>query len=384
MFGQLKRYCEVDEEKLRLLENLRPVLQSKKLYLSDFSSERHILCKMDIEDKMESLQSLEVEFRICPNCGRRFPEGETFCPHCVVALKDIPESADIRSIVTSPEITCIGLNNFKSFDDLLSDDNFALVNGFDFTIKDFNNIVHDIRLQGFKNLDKLIKDNDIDLNDLEILDKVLLFTKSFVTVEYKSYGANLGYFEYNKIHVDDRQRKSLQITTLIHELTHFLVKEILTHVLCDIINANKNSYVESFVTYILSSSVFNNLVDEYAAHTVEGRFTMFGYQDYSSFVALQGDLDDEHVDIAKMIGNTFSIHIKDLLESFIDWDLRQEIKDQFLSDTIEGPDYRQLAFESCNRLSDEGFLKAIWLILTEGFENVDLELLNQYRKEFKN
>ena len=132
----------------------------------------------------------------------------------------------------------------------------------------------------------------------------------------------------------------------------------------------------------MTSSVFNNLIDEYAAHSVEGRFTIFGYQDYSSFLALQDDLDGEHVDIAKTIGNTFSIYIKELMEGFLDWDLRKEIKDQFLADTIEKPNYSQLSFESCNKLSDEGFLKAIWLILTDGFENIDMEVVNRYMEEY--
>ena len=168
----------------------------------------------------------------------------------------------------------------------------------------------------------------------------------------------------------------------IYELSHFLIKEILTRTVCEILDCTKNRHVESVVTYILTYSVFNNLIDEYAAHSVEGRFTIFGYQDYSSFIALQSDLDPEHIDIAKTIGNTFSIYIKDMLEGFIDWDLREEIKDQFLADTIEKPNYAQLGFESCNRLNDEGFMKAIWLILSEGFQNADAEVIESYEQQF--
>ena len=138
------------------------------------------------------------------------------------------------------------------------------------------------------------------------------------------------------------------------------------------------------VTYILSASVFNRLIDEYAAHSVEGRFTIFGYQDYSSFKVLQKELDPEHTDIAKTIGNTFAICIRDLLEGFIDWDLRDEIKTQFLNDTIEEPDYAELRFESCTRLSDDGFMKAIWLSLTEGFADIDVDVINSYMREFTN
>ena len=95
-------------------------------------------------------------------------------------------------------------------------------------------------------------------------------------------------------------------------------------------------------------------------------------------------MDTEEADIAKVIGNSFAIYIKDLLEGFIDWDLREEIKEQFLSDTLEQPDYRQLALENCSKLSDEGFMKAIWLILTEGLQNADEEVIKSYLNEFEN
>ncbi len=394
-YNQLKNYVVADEEKQKLIDELLLTKKSRgkifyckgvELNQTEFDDDADMeIFREKISERCEEvrLESPFAQFsRACPKCGRKFSRRDTFCPDCLVSLKPIDDKPDIKNIKNNPKISCKGINTYKSFDELMNDENFALINNFDFTMKDFGHIIRDIKLQGFKNMDKMIKDNEIDLDELDVLDKVLIFAKSFVSVEYKSYGATLGYYEYNKIHIDDRQRKSLQITTLIHELSHFLLKEILTHIICDILNATKNKYVESLVTYILSNSVFNNLIDEYAAHTVEGRFTVFGYQDYSSFVAIQDNLEAEHIEIAKTIGNTFAVHIKDMLESFIDWDLREEIKSQLLSDTIEDPDYRQLVFESCNMLSDEGFLKAIWLILTEGFQDVDLELLMSYKKEF--
>ena len=332
----------------------------------------------DVDEICAPKMELQAE-KFCPKCGRTFQEDENFCPDCLVILKNITDEIDIKSIDIDPNLDYVKDN---TTDDILTEDSLALINNFDFSMADFNRITFSIKSQAFRNLDGMIRANDIDLDELEVLDKVILFTKSFVHVEYKSYGGQLGYFEFDKIYVDDRQRNSLQITTLVHELTHFLVKEILTRTVCEILDCTKTSQVESVVTYILSSSVFNNLIDEYAAHSVEGRFTIFGYQDYSSFLALQDSLDPEHVDIAKTIGNTFSIYIKELLEGFLDWDVRKEIKDQFLEDTIERPNYSQLQFESCNKLTDDGFLKAIWLILSEGFADVDEEAVKRYMKEF--
>ena len=390
--SQLRKYVEVDKEKIRLLEGLRPeprLMMCKPTFKSkgdsvpsdDFDSlENALLCDYDVLDSLDYSEKREIKLeKYCPKCQRQFGDDENICPDCLVILKKISDIVDIKSISREPNLEYV---KGKDSGNILTSENIELINTFDFTIDDFKDVLHSIRAQAFANLDGLIRDNGMDLDDMDVLDKIILFAKSFVNVEYKSYGEELGYFEFDKIYVDDRQRTSLQITTIIHELSHFLIKEILTRTVCEILDCTKNRHVESVVTYILTYSVFNNLIDEYAAHSVEGRFTIFGYQDYSSFIALQSDLDPEHIDIAKTIGNTFSIYIKDMLEGFIDWDLREEIKNQFLADTIEKPNYAQLSFESCNRLNDEGFMKAIWLILSEGFQNADAEVIESYEQQF--
>lgn len=379
-FNQLNKFIEKDIEKLKFLKLSRYEIEKSYSVKNNVFYNWDIDCEMADEDFCLDDSYSELK-KICPKCGEKFSKDHNFCPNCFQTLKDINDEPDIRSIVINPKIEVESLTKSNN---ILTDENLELINRFDFTVDDFKDIIHSIKSQAFKNLDDSIRENSINLDDLDVLDNVLLFTKSFVDVDFKSYGTELGYFEFNKIYIDDRQRKSLQITTLIHELTHFLLKEILVHITCTILDVAKNEQVESVILYILSSSVFNKLIDEYAAHTVEGRFTIFGYQDYSSFIVLQNDLEDEHVEIAKAIGNTFSAYIKDILEGFLDWDLREEIKEQFLVDTIEKPDYSQLRYESCNKLSEEGFIKAIELILTEGFQNIDTNVIDSYVKEFGN
>ena len=384
-FDELKNYVEIDTQKFRLIEDLlnsskmeMQMLQCKELEMPFDFDEDYVEDSDYSEEKKFSLKEISLPHKFCPKCGQVFPADENFCPDCLVALKYISDKIDIKDIKTDSTIRFEGANDYS---DILTPDCFSLIDDFDFTMDDFNEILFSIRSQAFKNMDKLIKDNSIDLDDLYILDKVILFAKSFADVEYKSFGETLGYFELNRIYVDDRQSDSLQITTLIHELTHFLIKEIFSGTICKILDCSKNKHIESVVTYILNYSDLNRMIDEYAAHSVEGRFTVFGYQDYSSFIALQGELDEEYVDMAKTIGNTFSIYIKDLLEGFLDWDVRSEIKDLFLSQTIDRPDYSQLKFENCNKLSDEGFLKAIWLILSE-IENADAKKVRDLELEF--
>ena len=304
---------------------------------------------------------------------------------CLVHLKDISDKIDVRDIEFSPEFDFKGKNDFTGFEDLLSEENIAKINEFNFSSNHYSRILFNIKSQAFRNFDKVIKDNEIVFDDLDILDKVIIIVKSFVDVDFKSYGGQLGYFEDNVIYVDDRQTDALQITTLIHELSHFMIKEILTQIICKILNAKRNPFIEILSTYILSYSAFTNLIDEYSAHTVEGRFTIFGYQDYSSFKQIEQTLKDEmpqeEIEITKSIGNTFAIGIKNILESFLDRELREDIKHQIKLDILDKPNYKELAMENCQKLTHEGFMKAIWLVLSEGFvvASQNIEQLNNLK-----
>ena len=391
MTGEIKKlskYCEDDVEKRNLIDDVLIQFQDVQICCelsmdeSDVSNEFELSGlepSDDIEfdtlryNKMEKphFSSKHIEFtKYCPKCRREYPQSEQVCLDCNVRLKDISDKIEVRDIKSDCQFVFSGKNDFKSFEDLLCEDNLSKIKRFNFSCHDYEDVINDIKSQAFKNFDSLIKANEVDFDSLDILDKILLFAKSFVSVDYKSSGGELGYYENGGIFIDDRQTDSLQITTLIHELSHFLIHEILVGILCKILDACKNSFVDSLVTFILSELSFTQLVDEYSAHNVEGRFTMFGYQDYSSFVqierSLEGKMAREEIEVSKSIGNTFSLSIKGILESFIDDSLRQDIKDQFLKDVLDRPNYAALRMENCQILNDEGFISAIWLILNDG------------------
>lgn len=396
--NELSRYSERDIEKTRLItqtlegyygprvlkESLKNIPDKAREFQKLNVTKRYRefeLSNMDVMSEIEDYESCEDKVildriddaaKYCPECGRKYPKYENVCMDCLVHLKDISDKVDVCDIEFNPQFVVEGDNCFDNFDDLLNKFNLLKINEFDFSYRDFSKIIHRIKAQAFKNFDKLVKTNEIDFDSLDILDKIILFTKSFVNVDYKSFGGQLGYFETGTIFIDDRQTKSLQITTLIHELSHFIIQEILIHILCKILNASKNLFIESLTSFILSYSSFTQLIDEYSAHSVEGRFTIFGYQDYSSYKqiekSLQGEMSPSEIEITKSIGNTFSINIKKILEALIDKELREDIKEQFMSDALDDPDYNALRMENCQQLNNEGFIKAIWLILNEGCE----------------
>ncbi|MEE0935163.1 MAG: zinc ribbon domain-containing protein [Methanobrevibacter sp.] len=375
----LSKYTEIDREKLELIRSAMPEMEVReKVYYS----------KDLIEDQMDfspelSLNAPPIDYKItkvCPKCGRKYPDSEIFCFDCAVALKDI-EKVNVRQIDINHEFTVEGENSYTDFNEILTAENLLELTKFEFERDDFNEIIRNIKLKALKNLDSAIKANEIDLDTLSILEKVILFTKSFVNVEYKSYGQELGFYRFNSIFVDDRQLDALQITTMLHELTHFLIKEILTHILCRLLDASKTKEMESIVTFILSYSAENCLIDEYAAHTVEGRFTLIGYQDYSSFLNIQKTIErsKDEIDMLKTIGNSLANTVKEIVESFIDIDLLEDIKKQFRRDILDEPDYSQLMLENCTLLNDVGFLRAIEFIIVDGFAvSMDnIEKLNQ-------
>ena len=385
----LKKYSEIDFEKRQILYSLEldyDLLYEREKSVFASKGEIHPVESADSQSTLNELyysegKDSDVVFKLCPKCGKAFPD-EIFCPDCLVRLKSPDDVNIVGKINIKPVFPYADSNNFKDFSEILTQDNYDNLEKFNFTIDIFEDIILNIKKVAFRNFKEIIVDNSIDVDELGIVDKVLLFTKSFVPVNFKSYGVSLGFFEYNSITIDDRQVKSLQITTCLHELTHFLINEILTQALCRLLGCCKNNYVESLVIFLLNYVNRNKLVDEYAAHTVEGRFTIYGYQDYSSFLAIEHDLDDEEVDIAKTIGNTFANYVKDILESFLDDDLRDEIKHQFRKDNYEAPNYNNLLFESCNKLNDEGLCLAVKLILSEVFSCYDLEILEEILDKF--
>ena len=235
----------------------------------------------------------------------------------------------------------------------------------------------------------MIDEENIDLSRLSTLNKLLLYAKSFVKTDYKDVGMNLGYYQYNEIYVDDRLTDALQITTIIHELSHFLLAEILEQIVCELLNTNKTDAVEAFICYNLANIELDYLVDEYCAHTVEGRF---GYQDFGSYEQILSEFlqmySQEHAEVANTIGNTFAGYIKSIMESFIDENLRKDIKKEF-SKINDTPRYDGLRYETSDILDWDNFSTAIKLMLTDNlkdFENnpPDMEKLKSYTVKFRN
>lgn len=139
----------------------------------------------------------------------------------------------------------------------------------------------------------------------------------------------------NDIYYDDRLEDAVQISTIIHEMGHFFLFEIIESLLCNIFKVKPSSTIQSFVWYFLTLPEFK-IMNEYCAHTVEGRFIPYGHQNYGSFNILveRYGVDDESLENMEKLGNSFANEIITYLEKYIDEDLRNEIKLQYRKDQI--------------------------------------------------
>lgn len=259
-------------------------------------------------------------------------------------------------------------NSLNAPEKLFTDDNIDKIIRCDIKIDDYASILDDIKNTSHYVLINMMKKHCIDLKYLEIRDKILLFAKSFTNVEYKSVGRLMGSYAFNQIKIDDRLSNPLMITSIIHELSHFILERILKEILMKILDTNDTPLISGFVKILLEEDL-NYLLDEYCAHTVEGRFALFGFQDYSSFNYKLDEISKHYskddVDYALLAANSFAYDIKEILEGFINESLREEIKREFLY-LPDRPDYKPLDLEIESRLEGDDFIEAIALILTSG------------------
>ena len=355
-----------------------------------------------IHDEAIKLCYIKDLVKQCKGCGAKYPENYNYCIRCEwdeplerIGQPNPPKrNIKIKDIKNKPNPYYNFKkypNNFVELDELLSNENIAKIEEFNFSQFQFDEIISNIIATHKSIFGMLIKGFDIDFDSLHISDKMLLYSKCFVKTDYKVGGGDLGHFELNEIHIDERLESALQISTIIHELSHFLFTEIFEQIVSTILNTNKTNMLESFVYYTLVKDDFNYLIDEYCAHTVEGRFVVLGYQDYGSYKLILNKFKKEHsddlIDVANTIGNTFAGYIHSIMESFINDDLKEEIKGEFSSLNV-AKKYGELKYETDEFFMWDEFSQALKLILTNNIRNFmsnskDRENLKEYAEKFR-
>ena len=268
--------------------------------------------------------------KTCDVCGTRNFKENNYCTHCgnKLILEHIcPVCGEINSDVATHCVKCNNQLNPISIDD------------FDILFNDFNqNLLANANVDDSEYLELLsnifVRADYIDIWGETTKNKILNLASIFTECKPKSRGYERGFiFLGTCIYYEDRLADSVQIATIIHELAHYFLFNIIESLLCDILKVKPSSVIQSFVWYFLMFPEFK-IMSEYCAHTVEGRFIPYGYQNYGSCNSLVENcgFDEESLQTMIKLGNSFANEIIVYLEKYIDDDLRNEIKLQYRKD----------------------------------------------------
>ena len=269
---------------------------------------------------------------ICDICGTLNLTENNFCTHCgnrLVIENSCPYCGEINLNDATHCKKCLKQINpitIDDFDTLFNEYNENLLKNASITDIEYNHLLSNI----------FIRLDYSEIYGSTIKEKILSIASVFVECNSKSRGYERGFNMLGDcIFYDDRLEESVQIATIIHELTHYLLFAIIEQLLCFIFKVKTSSTLQSFAWYFLTRPEFK-IMNEYCAHTVEGRFIPFGYQNYGSFNVLieRDDYDRESLGDMIIFGNTFANEIIVYLEKYIDENLRNEIKLQYKKDLI--------------------------------------------------
>jgi len=302
------------------------------------------------------------ENNYCTHCGNKFIT-EHLCPYCGAVNEDVAT----HCVKCNKQINPVYIDDF---DTLFSDYNHDLLLNAEISDEEYEEIVSKL----FIRADYLEIYGDTPKN------KILNFASAFTECKTKARGYERGYiFLGNCIYYDDRLSDSVQIATLIHELAHYFLFSIVESILCHIFKVKPSVTLQSFIWYFLTLPEFK-IMNEYCAHTVEGRFVPFGYQNYGSYNILIKNLgvDKESLDGMVIFGNTFANEIIHYLENYIDEELREEIKLQYKKD-LTPPSYESILTETSDELplyiKNKTLLQVLYDIFKEASkESVRIEL----------
>lgn len=268
--------------------------------------------------------------KTCDVCGTRNFKENNYCTHCgnkLIMEHICPVCGEINIDAATHCVKCNNQLNPISIDD------------FDILFNDFNqNLLANANVDDSEYLELLsnifVRADYIDIWGETTKNKILNLASIFTECKPKSRGYERGFiFLGTCIFYEDRLADSVQIATIIHELAHYFLFNIIESLLCDILKVKPSSVIQSFVWYFLMFPEFK-IMSEYCAHTVEGRFIPYGYQNYGSFNSLVENcgFDEESLQTMIKLGNSFANEIIVYLEKYIDDDLRNEIKLQYRKD----------------------------------------------------
>ncbi|OED29905.1 hypothetical protein [Methanosphaera sp. WGK6] len=223
----------------------------------------------------------------------------------------------------------------NSFNDFFSENVFRKIDAFSVEEKIYNDVLEEIISS--------VNDLNYDSDDSCFM-KMVRIANNFVTCVYEGDDGDVGHYSANVIFLTHGICESELIATIIHELTHHIICEIMGIILARVLDCEKNVIIESFTWYCTTYTPLMILINEFAAHTTENYFLPPEYNSYGSFIELlelirankkEYVLTDELIQEAILFGKYLAEDVIDILSNFITDDLMLEIHNQFLKDSRE-------------------------------------------------
>lgn len=290
--------------------------------------------------------------KYCTHCGCRIIE-ENICPYCGMKNPDSSSSC----INCGNDIVPIAIDDLDVF---FSDYVRSLILNAKITDEQYVSIMNRI----FKKLDY------VKVNGKTPKEKVLQIANVFTPAIPKSSGVVYGEYGINIIFYDDRLDDSLQISTIIHELAHFLLFDVSVNFLCEILDVKESPVIKSFIEYFLTMPEIE-IINEYCAHTVENRFIPLEFQNFKSFEKCVMDLGLglQDIDDFILLGNSYANDFIHYLERTINEKLRESIKLQFKRDFMESK--KEIVSYADSRLLPIGEKNRLFIgLMAYSFENL--------------
>lgn len=163
--------------KLNELSNCRVDDRERILLINEILHPKHIpayeMEPLEFYEPISCHEKCGVNLtKYCPECGCKFKDDENVCMDCLVHLKNLSEVIEVCEVKSYSQFVFKGENKYSTFDELLGDDNILKINQFSFNILDYQNIIHDIKSQVFRNFDAIVKSSEIDINNQFLQDSL--------------------------------------------------------------------------------------------------------------------------------------------------------------------------------------------------------------------
>lgn len=250
-----------------------------------------------------------TNYIFCSNCGSKNDNKNTHCKKCKEILHNFNNN----------EIN----NKINTVNELFTNEHYALLKNEILTLEAYEIIIENIIETGENRI--------IYKKNMTPLERVKAIADAFSLIIYKNKGNNYGEYAYNVICIDEKFDSSIQIATLLHELTHHLFNEIIKGILMYMWNVKNTPMLDSFIQTMLTiPSIL--LISEYCASSTEKAYLPEEYVSYSSFNSICADINyDKNIVLQGfIIGKRLSESILAILNSFIDKKLEEDIKKEFV------------------------------------------------------